>query len=57
MRRTGFSVIIGSWKIIATRLPRRLRIDSSSSVVISRPSSRIEPATMRPGGSTSPMIE
>ena len=25
MRSTGFSVIIGSWKIIATRLPRKLR--------------------------------
>ena len=26
MRRTGLSVIIGSWKIIAMRLPRSARI-------------------------------
>ena len=57
MRRTGFSVIIGSWKIIAMRLPRSVRIASASSDVSSRPPSRIEPATMRPGGSIRPMIE
>jgi hypothetical protein len=30
MRSTGLSVIIGSWKIIAMRLPRILRISSGA---------------------------
>ena len=41
MRSTGFSVIIGSWKIIAIRLPRSCRISSGDSARRSRPSSRI----------------
>jgi predicted glycosyltransferase len=57
MRRTGFSVIIGSWKIIAMRLPRRSRSSGSGSLVRSRPLNRIEPPAMRPGASSSPMIE
>jgi hypothetical protein len=31
IRRTGLSVIIGSWKIMAMRLPRSARISSSDS--------------------------
>ena len=31
IRRTGFNVIIGSWKIIATRLPRMRRKPSGDS--------------------------
>ena len=58
MRSTGFSVIIGSWKIIAMRLPRRrahaLRPTASSARA---PRRRMLPATMRPGGSIRPMIE
>ena len=52
------SVIIGSWKIIAMRRPRiaaqRLLAAGRRS---SSPSSRIEPSTMRPGGSTRPRME
>ena len=46
----GFSELIGSWKIIAMRLPRILRISSSDIETMSWPSKRICPATMRPGG-------
>ena len=56
MRRTGFSVIIGSWKIIATLRPRIVRQVASLAPTSSCPASLIEPATMRPGGSISPMI-
>jgi hypothetical protein len=57
IRRTGFNVIMGSWKIIAMRLPRRRRHSRASRVERSRPFSRMLPPTMRPGASTSPMIE
>jgi hypothetical protein len=55
--RTGFSVIIGSWKIIAISFPRNRRISFSCRPTSSRPFSFIEPSTMRPGGSTRPMME
>ncbi len=47
---TGLSEVIGSWKIIATSLPRILRI--SGSLLASRfsPRSVIVPLSMRPGG-------
>src|SRR5215470_3849419 len=57
MRRTGLSVIIGSWKIIASLRPRQLRSVSSGAPTSSSPSSRIDPSTMWPGGSTKPMID
>src|SRR5687768_631985 len=57
MRSTGFSVIIGSWKTMATRAPRTRRISSSRSPSRSTPSSRTRPPTMRPGASTRPRIE
>jgi ABC-type uncharacterized transport system YnjBCD ATPase subunit len=57
MRSTGFSVIIGSWKIIATRLPRICRNCSADSARRSTPSRMILPATMRPGGSIRPISE
>ena len=57
IRNTGLSVIIGSWKIIAMRLPRTCRIASGDSIARSRPSKRIVPPTMRPGASINPMIE
>ena len=40
---TGLRLVIGSWKIIEMRWPRRLFISSSASVVSSSPSKRIEP--------------
>ena len=58
MRRTGFSVIIGSWKIIAMRLPRSWRISSGGQrAQVAAVRARSLPATMRPGGSMRPMIE
>ena len=54
---TGFSVIIGSWKIIAMRSPRRRRIASSSRVARSMPSNITLPSTTRPGGSISRRID
>ena len=50
MVSTGFSAVIGSWKIIAISLPRTLRIASSSSCSRSWPSQLDAPPTMRPGG-------
>src|SRR5580704_994864 len=46
-RRSGLRLVIGSWKIMAMRLPRMDRIAFSSSVARSCPSNRIEPPTMR----------
>jgi hypothetical protein len=62
MRSTGLSVIIGSWKIIATRLPRTrcsARGDSCSRSICSplRCVSSTLPPTTLPGGSTRPSIE
>ena len=41
---TGFSEVIGSWKIIEISLPRMSRISASSSCTRSLPSILIEPA-------------
>ncbi len=58
MRSTGLSVIIGSWKIIAMRLPRSRRISlRGQRGQIAAVRSAMRPPTMRPGGSTRPMIE
>src|SRR5947207_25612 len=54
---TGFSEVIGSWKIIAPSLPRTSRISSSSNFVTSRPRNMILPAVIRPGSGTSLRIE
>src|SRR5499426_3404858 len=51
MVSTGLREVIGSWKIIEMSLPRTARICASSSLSRSRPSSSIEPPTIRPGGS------
>src|SRR6266545_1144487 len=48
--KTGFSEVIGSWKIIAMSFPRTLRMSSSLSLSRSRPSKMTWPETMRPGG-------
>ncbi len=48
--RTGFSEVIGSWKIIAIRLPRISRTASSLSPRISSPSKMISPVGIRAAG-------
>src|SRR6266704_954165 len=48
---TGFSEVIGSWKIIAISLPRIRRISAGESCSRSVPSKRICPSTIFPGGS------
>src|SRR5438105_3667135 len=53
---TGLSEVIGSWKIIDSLSPRRLRSRSSESFSRSSPSNSISPAAMRPGGGTNPMM-
>ena len=57
IRSTGLSVIIGSWKTIASWFPRTFRISSSESLSRSRPLKRISPPTTFPGASTSPRME
>src|SRR5882724_5438900 len=47
MVSTGLRLVIGSWKIIATSLPRTSRIAGSGSVKRSRPASLMLPS-MRP---------
>ncbi len=48
--KTGFRLVIGSWKIIAMSLPRTWRISSSESASRSRPSKRISPVGISAGG-------
>ena len=48
---TGLSEVIGSWKIMEISFPRMPRIAVSESFSRSVPSKRIDPETMRPGGS------
>ena len=50
MVRTGFSEVMGSWKIMAMRLPRMLRMEDSLMARRSWPSNITLPAMMRPGG-------
>ena len=50
MVSTGFSEVIGSWKIIAMSRPRILRISSSGRSSRLRPWNRMRPATTRPAG-------
>src|ERR671928_8012 len=45
--RTGFSEVIGSWKIIAMSLPRMRRMPSSFSLSRSCPSNRTSPSSRR----------
>src|SRR5919197_734419 len=47
---TGFSEVIGSWKIIDTFLPRMERTSSSSIFSTSCPSKTTAPSTIFPGG-------
>ena len=48
--RAGLSEDIGSWKIIAIRLPRMRRMPASSSRNRSSPSKIASPLSIRPGG-------
>ena len=58
MVKTGFSEVIGSWKIIEMRPPRISYIFSSERPTRFVPSRSIsDPPTMRPGGETSRIIE
>ena len=52
-RNTGFSEVIGSWKIMAMSLPRTSSISSSGSSRRLRPLKSIRPATARPGRESS----
>ncbi len=54
---TGFSDVIGSWKIIAIRAPRTCRIAARAGSCSSVPSKRIGRRRSGPGGSSSRMIE
>ncbi len=55
---TGFSDVIGSWKIIEMSLPRIVSSSLSSISARSRPSNRMrEPSAIRPGRSTSRITE
>ena len=53
---TGFSEVIGSWKIMPISRPRTLRISSSGSARRFRPLKRISPSTMRPAGADTSRI-
>jgi hypothetical protein len=48
---TGFSVVVGSWKIMPTSLPRMRRSVSRSAVATSTPARRMEPETRAVAGS------
>ena len=48
--KSGFSDAIGSWRIIAIRLPRIRRISASDFLSRSAPSKKISPDTMRAAG-------
>ena len=48
---TGFSDVMGSWKIMEMSLPRICCISFSGRVTRSRPSKMISPSTILPGGS------
>ena len=53
----GSRLVIGSWKIIARRSPRRRLIERSDCASRSMPSRLIEPELIRPGGvGINPMI-
>ena len=54
---TGLSEDIGSWKIIAIRLPRTERMPASSSARRSSPSKTILPLSIRPGSGISRRME
>ena len=51
MRRKGFREVMGSWKIMAIRLPRTFRISRLPILSTSLPWNRISPPSIRPAGS------
>src|ERR1035437_50040 len=56
MVRTGFRLVMGSWKIIAISLPRSSRISASSRPIRSSPSNKTWPPSIRPAGAGSSRI-
>ena len=56
MVKLGLSEVIGSWKIIASRLPRRSRRVWSGTSSRSKPSKRIEPVTSAECFDSRPMM-
>ena len=55
---TGFRLVIGSWKIMATRDPRSFSMADSGNAARSLPSSRIRPPASRPcGRGTNPITD
>ena len=52
---SGLSAVIGSWKIMAMRLPRRRRISAGEASWISSPSSTILPPPSDSGRRSRPM--
>ncbi len=54
---TGFSEVIGSWKMIETRLPRNSRICLLEYLTMSSPLNSISPPVMRPGSTNMRMME
>ena len=54
---TGFREVIGSWKIMAIRLPRSFRSAPSPKVRRSVSPKRISPAATRPAGGTRPSTD
>ena len=54
-RVTGFSAVIGSWKIIAMRVPRRSRRRLFSAVSVSSPSNSVLPPVGRSASGRRPM--
>ncbi len=57
MVSTGLRLVIGSWKIIAIRLPRSARMSSFDNAVISSPAKRIEPSIRPVSGAISRRID
>ena len=55
--KLGLSEVIGSWKIMASRLPRRSCICRSGSAASSRPSKATEPDMRVPASGSSRMME
>src|SRR5687768_2606829 len=56
--KAGLSELMGSWKIIEMRSPRRSRSRCAEALSRSSPSKRTSPPAMRPGGcGTRPMME
>ena len=54
---TGFRLVMGSWKMMETRLPRNSRICFLEYWTMSSPLNKIWPPVMRPGSTRMRMME